>query len=97
VQIPPSTLIQETSNTLERAPDLFTDCTILVNSNSVVAHRVMLAARSPVWKKMFAENPTQNKFTVNDFSVEAFKKFLKLVYSDITDFDTEAQKDEVKV
>lgn len=95
VQIPPSTLTNETTHALNRASDIFTDCTIVVDSKDIPVHKVMLASRSPVWKKTFVENPSQNKFALNGFSSEGFKRFLRLLYSDITEYESDEQKDEV--
>ena len=74
---------------------MFSDCILVVDSQEIPVHKIMLASRSQVWKNIFVENPSQNKFIVNDFSLEAFKRFLRLVYCDITEYESESQKDEV--
>ena len=66
------------------------DVTFLVKSEKILAHKLVLSARSPYFKAMFAsgmKESVDNEIEIPDVEPEVFKELLKFLYSDsIPDF-----------
>lgn len=62
----------------------FKDVTFKVENKEIQAHKVILAARSPVFKKMFAAKMKEaqtNKVTISDISSDTFEEMLRYIYT----------------
>lgn len=61
------------------------DFKFVVDGTEFFVHKVLLAARSPVFMKMFTSNfqeRTASEGTINDISKEAFQEFLRFIYTE---------------
>lgn len=68
--------------------ELHTDVTLNVGEEKFQAHRAILAARSPVFAKMFEHESLEkmeNRIVIEDISVEAMKQLLHYLYTGDTD------------
>lgn len=62
----------------------FKDVKFIVNQKEIPAHKVVLAARSPVFKKMFITNMTEaqtNHVVITDISHDIFEEMLFFIYT----------------
>lgn len=60
------------------------DVTFLFGKQEIKAHKVVLAARSPVFRKMFATNMKEsksNEVVISDISYDTFEEMLFFIYS----------------
>jgi speckle-type POZ protein len=58
---------------------------ILKDSNTLTSHKLILCARSPVFKAMLTSGlseSTSNEIVISDFEPEVVHAFLKFLYSD---------------
>lgn len=68
-----------------RTDDDTKDITFIFESGTIKAHSLILAARSPVFKKMFEtdmKEKSTNTIEIKDVSAEVFDSFLKFIYTD---------------
>ena len=99
VRVPPSTLGEELGSlltfTTQEENSKFTDVKITITSSKneggetssldVFAHKAILAARSPMFAKMFEHSLREtatNCVTVSDIDPEVFKELLTYIYTD---------------
>uniref|UniRef100_A0A0N5BS25 BTB domain-containing protein n=1 Tax=Strongyloides papillosus TaxID=174720 RepID=A0A0N5BS25_STREA len=64
---------------------LFTDYTIKVKDKEIKVHKAVLAARSPVFCKLFKntfEKSRTNFIEIKDFRVEVVREMLRYIYTD---------------
>ncbi|XP_048225689.1 BTB/POZ domain-containing protein At1g55760 [Ricinus communis] len=65
---------------------IHTDITIYASDGSIGAHRAVLAARSPVFRSMFAHDLKEKELStinISDMSLEACQAFLNYIYGSI--------------
>ena len=63
---------------------LFTDCSLLVAGHEFRAHKVILAARSPVFRAMFEhqmEERLANCFEIQELDFQVFKEMMDFIYT----------------
>uniref|UniRef100_A0A7E4W4X4 BTB domain-containing protein n=1 Tax=Panagrellus redivivus TaxID=6233 RepID=A0A7E4W4X4_PANRE len=75
----------------------FSDVVFHIGDVQLPGHQVVLAQRSPFFKTIFEKNDGDSKkrsFTVTETTVDAFKPFLKFIYTGAIDF-TALQMDDV--
>ena len=75
--------MSEDFSDLYKSSDLF-DIEIKIGKNSIKAHKIILAARNEVLRKMFVHNMEENKkniLEITDFDFETFEAFIKYLYS----------------
>ncbi|KAJ4828708.1 hypothetical protein Tsubulata_029676 [Turnera subulata] len=68
------------------AESIHTDITINASDGSIGAHRSVLAARSPVFRSMFAHNLKEKELSminISDMTMEACQAFLNYIYGNI--------------
>ncbi|KAI3865481.1 hypothetical protein MKW92_053035 [Papaver armeniacum] len=83
IPVPPSDMSQNLKGLLESGTG--SDVTIQVRNEFFKAHKLILAARSPVFKAMFfglVGNPDMETVTIEEFDPFAFKAMLLYLYSD---------------
>uniref|UniRef100_A0A0K0G3X7 Speckle-type POZ protein-like (inferred by orthology to a human protein) n=1 Tax=Strongyloides venezuelensis TaxID=75913 RepID=A0A0K0G3X7_STRVS len=83
ITIPQSKLSLDYGN-LYDSP-LFFDCVIKVEDTEIRVHKVVLAARSPVFYNIFnskSDESQTNIIEIKDFNVEVVKEMLKYIYTD---------------
>jgi speckle-type POZ protein len=72
---------------LANNPDLYSDITILTNSNvRFSAHKLILGVRSPVFQAMLSSNlleATSNEILIIDFSPDVIRLFIQFIYTDM--------------
>lgn len=86
VKVPPPSDIHRHYGDL-LSSKLGTDVKFIVGSETFTAHRLVLAARSPIFKiKLFRtstkEGTTPNAITINDMDAQVFKAMLSFIYTD---------------
>lgn len=59
---------------------MFSDLTLVVEGEEIKAHKAILAARSPRFRKLFIENPGKSEFEVSDVTKEVFDGVLRFIY-----------------
>lgn len=59
----------------------FSDLTIIVGGKEFKVHKCILAMQSPIIKAMLIREPEIIEMKINEFSVEAVKRFLKYLYT----------------
>ncbi|CAO2187416.1 unnamed protein product [Urochloa humidicola] len=83
IDVPPCDMMQNFGNLLKEKKGV--DVTFLVGGETIEAHKIVLAARSPVFKAEFfgpmMESGT-NCVTVEDMQPEVFRAFLHFIYND---------------
>jgi len=62
--------------------DSLKDCTIRIDGEEFKAHRLVLAAGSPVLRKMFEENPDANELQLENIPADIFKIVLEVLYDE---------------
>ncbi|XP_010252987.1 PREDICTED: BTB/POZ domain-containing protein At1g55760-like [Nelumbo nucifera] len=65
---------------------IHTDITINASNGSIVAHRAVLATRSPVFRSMFSHDLKEKELStidITDMSIEACQAFLNYIYGNI--------------
>jgi len=69
--------------------DSFKDCTISIGDNNFKAHRLVLAAKSPVLRKMLTENPDANELQLENVNADIFEILTGAMYGELKtdDFD----------
>ncbi|KAK3609238.1 hypothetical protein CHS0354_009353 [Potamilus streckersoni] len=77
--------------------ELLTDVTFTFKTDEdtveVKAHRLVLAARSPVFQVMFyGQLKTEDKVHIEDISADSFKLFISCLYRDDEDLDEDSAK-----
>uniref|UniRef100_A0A7E4VE06 BTB domain-containing protein n=1 Tax=Panagrellus redivivus TaxID=6233 RepID=A0A7E4VE06_PANRE len=66
----------------------FSDVTLLVGGEKLPAHRTILGQRCPVFKAMFLQEPNEiENVDLSETPLEAFKVFLKFIYTGIVQFN----------
>ncbi|KAK6135883.1 hypothetical protein DH2020_030370 [Rehmannia glutinosa] len=83
VPVPPSDMGQSLKHLLDS--EIGCDITFQVGEESFKAHRLILAARSPVFRAQFfglVGNPNSDKVELEDVEPSIFKALLQFVYSD---------------
>ncbi|KAL3843176.1 hypothetical protein ACJMK2_021127 [Sinanodonta woodiana] len=92
-------LSQSLSSLLDEG--LWTDVTFTFNTDKSVVqikgHRIILAARSPVFEAMFFRQMESNEVAIVDASPESFKLFLRCLYTDTIDLDEDSLIEVVKL
>jgi hypothetical protein len=81
---PPSTLATDMLAMLDASACC--DVTLLVGSASILAHKAVLAARSPVFKAMFTNHMQESKENIvhlDDVETSSFGLFLRFLYSSV--------------
>lgn len=63
----------------------FTDITIKVKDESIRAHKILLAQKSPVWKEQMLSSENQNVLELEDVEFEIAKEILDFIYDDAID------------
>ncbi|KAL3843179.1 hypothetical protein ACJMK2_021130 [Sinanodonta woodiana] len=85
-------LSQSLSSLLDEG--LWTDVTFTFNTDKSVVqikgHRIILAARSPVFEAMLFRQMESNEVAIVDASSESFKLFLRCLYTDTIDLDEDS-------
>lgn len=70
--------------------ELLTDCTLHCKDGSLRAHKVILAASSPYFRKVFLEHKDERAiFIMHGISLEQLKELLELMYKGATDVPSE--------
>jgi hypothetical protein len=59
----------------------FSDIEFLVENKAIKAHKCIIAMRSPYWKDLFEENVVFKPIVIENISYNAFKLFLKYLYT----------------
>ncbi|XP_033230654.1 speckle-type POZ protein-like isoform X1 [Belonocnema kinseyi] len=95
LEIPKSEMSKQFSTLYENK--LLTDFTIICHDQEFLAHKVVLAARSPVFQSMFEhemKESLENQVEITDFKPEIVEKMLRYIYTDnIEDLnEADAQK-----
>ncbi|KAI3872157.1 hypothetical protein MKW98_011649 [Papaver atlanticum] len=83
IPVPPSDMIPSLKSLLESGTG--SDITFQVGDKTFKAHKLVVAARSPVFKAQFfglVGNPGMNTAVIEDFDPIAFKAMLLFLYSD---------------
>jgi speckle-type POZ protein len=65
---------------------ILTDITINATDGSIMAHRAILASRSPVFRSMFSHDLKEKELStvdISDMSLEACQAFLNYIYGDL--------------
>src|SRR5690606_1785927 len=76
-------LKQDLQNLLEKK-GFQSDVIFVVGKKKFALHKAILAARSPVFAAMFAndlEKKKQNKVNIPDISVEVFEELIRFIYT----------------
>ena len=63
----------------------FADVTLVVEGQELKAHKAILAARSPIFAEMFANDEQKSRVIIDDVSLEVFKELLYYIYTAKTD------------
>jgi RCC1 and BTB domain-containing protein len=88
--IPPTTLLNEIENTLNKED--FSDVTFIVEGKKIFAHKFILALRCEKFRRQFAsgmKDARENSITITDVKYEHYLAFLKYLYTDRAEFNTE--------
>lgn len=57
------------------------DVKLVVDGKEFFAHKVILAARSPIFADIFIENSTKNEFEIDDVDGDVMEEVLRYIYS----------------
>jgi len=71
---------------------VYSDISIIVEDKKILAHKVILSLRNPVFKAMFGINykeSTQREITLKEFQYDIIFNFIKFIYTDKCDNITE--------
>ncbi|XP_038167790.1 speckle-type POZ protein-like [Arvicola amphibius] len=82
IDIPECTLVDELGELWENS--CFTDCCLVVAGQEFLAHKAILAARSPVFRAMFEhdmEESRKNRVEIHDMEPEVFKAMMDFIYT----------------
>ncbi|OXU18998.1 hypothetical protein TSAR_004972 [Trichomalopsis sarcophagae] len=60
---------------------LFADVTLLVDGKEFLAHKAILAGRSPLFADFFINNPTKTEFELDDIDCDVMEEVLRYLYS----------------
>ncbi|CAL5003275.1 unnamed protein product [Urochloa decumbens] len=83
IEVPPCDMMQHFGNLLKEKKGV--DVTFLVGGETIQAHRIVLAARSPVFKAEFFGRMRESgtsRVTVEDMQPEVFRALLHFIYND---------------
>ncbi|KAL1785211.1 speckle-type POZ protein isoform X2 [Sigmodon hispidus] len=81
IQVPRCTLADDFGELWENSS--FTDCCLVVAGQEFQAHKVILAARSPVFKAMFEhdmEESRKNRVVIYDLEPQVFRAMMNFIY-----------------
>uniref|UniRef100_A0A1S4KJK8 BTB domain-containing protein n=1 Tax=Culex quinquefasciatus TaxID=7176 RepID=A0A1S4KJK8_CULQU len=84
VPLPDSQLLDHFAVLLES--EKFTDVTIIVGKKEFLAHKAILAARSPIFAAMFEhemQESKENRVTIEDVKPRVFQEVLRFIYTGI--------------
>merc|ERR1719334_1222831 len=82
IPAPPSTLAADLATI--QCDSAFSDITLKTKGRSFKAHRVILAARSPVFRAMFTHNMQEtknNEVIIKDIDAEVMEELLRFIYT----------------
>lgn len=84
--LPPESLAVNFGHMLETGS--FSDFKILVNDDTINVHKMVLAARSPVFDRMLnidMKEKNENSLRLDDLSIDVVKRFVGYIYTDKID------------